>query len=206
MRSGRRLCTGAALAALLGATAVARGAGEVAPGAYCPLPEPGKTRECLEPARGRYGGFFEGLESGEPSDEAVAQVEADLAQGGGERAYLALSTLAYGYYRLADLAAATPGEDPAIVARLKGWNALLARAYAGAEDPDYRRAVRSAAVDLSEHSRAVQVDCIDARGEPIECTSTEAVLRGLDQTSGEVGIRGSLQRILERLTGGDDDS
>lgn len=193
-----------ALATPLGATPVFAGEGPVAPGSYCPLPEKGEVPKCLDPARSQYGGFFEALEQGEPSDAAVAELESDLARGGSsERAYLALSSLAYGYYRLAQVAAASPGEDPTIVARLERWNALLSSTYAGSDDAAYREAVRSAARDLRERSD-IELSCVDASGERVACRSTESVLRGLDQASGEVGARGAVRRLLERVFGGDD--
>lgn len=195
-----------ALAAALGLAAPAHAGegGEVVPGAYCPLPERGELPRCLEPARREYSGFFDALDEGEPSPAAVAALESDLARGGAsERAYLALSSLAYGYYRLAQAAAASPGEDPTIVARLERWNELLASAYASSDDDAYRQAVRSAARDL--HARSdIELRCADASGERVACQSTESVLRGLDQTSGEVGGRGAVQRLLQRLFGGGD--
>ena len=204
MRRGRTRAGALASALWLAGPLPAHGAGEVRPGAYCPLPKTGEQPKCLEPARGQYGDFFEALDGGEPSDAAVARVEEDLASGGAsERAYLALSSLAYGYYRLAQLAASTPGEDPSIVARLERWNGLLSGAYASSEDADYRQAVRNAAEDLDQQS-AVELECVDAAGETVPCRSTEVLLRGLDQAGGEVGVRGAVQRMLRRIFGGGD--
>jgi hypothetical protein len=200
MSPGRAAVWAAAL--WIAAPGLSRPAGDVVPGAYCPLPKAGERPECLEPARGQYGAFFAALETGEPSDTAVEQVEADLARGvASERAYLALSSLAYGYYRLAQLASATPGEDPSIVARLERWNGLLSGAYASSPDPAYRRAVRRAAEDLDERS-AVELPCVDAAGHTVPCRSTEVLLRGLDQAGAEVGVRGALRRMLRRIFGG----
>jgi hypothetical protein len=192
-------------AALWGAAPAGAGEGEaVAPGSYCPLPTRGEVPKCLEPARSTYAGFFDALEHGEPSDAAVAELESDVARGGAsERAYLALSSLAYGYYRLTQVAAASPGEDPTIVARLERWNELLSGAYASSDDPAYRQAVQSAARDLRARSD-IELSCVDASGERVACRSTEAVLRGLDQASGQMGARGAVQRLLERVFGGDD--
>ncbi len=209
MRGARRALLGLGCALCVAAwLAPARGAGDIAPGAYCPLPdrasrEAGQKPRCLQPAGDRDGDFFQAVETGAPGDAAVAGVESDLAgAASSEQAYLALSSLAYGYYRLAQQAAATPREDSAIVARLERWNALLSGAYASSADPRYREAVRRAARDLDEHSD-VWIECVDAAGETVACRSTEALLRGLDQTSAQVGVRGALQRILQRLFGGD---
>jgi hypothetical protein len=108
-------------------------------------------------------------------------------------------------YRLAQQAAANPEQDPVIVARLQRWNSLLSAAYdSSAEDPNYRAAVREAALDLSERAPQVALACADERGEIAECSSTEAVLRGFNRTQDQVGIRGALGRLLERMFGGDD--
>ncbi len=201
--TGRRRALALAAALWLAAPAQAGEGGAIVPGAYCPLPEQGELPRCLEPARRQYGGFFDALDEGEPSAAAVAALEWDLARGGAsERAYLALSSLAYGYYRLAQAAAASPGEDPTIVARLERWNELLASAYASSGDAAYRQAVRSAAQDLRARSD-IELSCVDASGERVACHSTESVLRGLDRASGEVGGRGAVQRLLQRLFGGD---
>jgi len=191
-----------ALAAILLAGAGARGAGEIVPGAYCPIPQPNQKPDCLEPARAHYGGFIDEVAGGAPSDAAVSGLEADLARGAAsERSYLALSTLAYGYYHLARLAAASPGGDPGVVTRLERWNALLSHAYASSEDPTWRGAVRAAALDVRERSPAIQLRCQDAVGQSAGCTTTEAVLRGFDEMGGEIGVRGSLHRILKRAAG-----
>ena len=204
MRPGQA-ARGAALAALgclLLAQGVSAASGERKVGAYCPLPEKGEIPRCLAPAQENYGDFFDALSAGDPSAAQVAQVEAEVARGAaGADAYLALSSLSYGYFRLADRAAATPGEDPEIVARLERWNGLLARAYEASPDDDrYREAVRLAAADL--HNRVdFPLSCSDARGEPIACNSTESVLRGFNAASERVGVRGALARMFERFFG-----
>ncbi len=197
MRAQRRIAALAAAGLLW--VAPARAAETIAPGSYCRLPEPGEEPECLEPSRRQYPGFFERLGSGEPSDADVAAVEADVA--GGERAYLALSSLAYGYHQLAQRAARSPGEDPSIVARLERWNALLASAYASTHDEQYRAAIRSAAEDVRDRSAALELSCVDASGSSVPCRTTESVLRGIDQAGGEVGVRGALSRLLRRVFG-----
>jgi len=185
--------------------APAPGADEIQPGAYCPLPKAGEVPECQQPAREAYDGFFGAVDAGQMNDVEGAPVEAAVADGGAsQNAYLALSSLSYGYYRLAQRVAATPGADPAAVARLERWNALLAQAYeTSSDDPRYREAVHAAVTDLHQRSQ-VRVGCVDAQGQPAECDSTEAVLRGFDAAANEVGIRGALQRLLERILGPED--
>jgi hypothetical protein len=204
---GRSACTGPllliALLTLPGASPSA--AGDVKPGAYCPFPAEGETPRCMQPAKRAYGEFFAALdEPGGVADDAAARVEADVARGGGgENAYLALSSLAYGYYRLSVEAAAAAHVDPGIVARLERWNALLGRAYGRSPEGDpFRAAVREAAHDLRRRAPAVVLRCVDARGETTACESTEVVVRGIDAAAADVGIRGGLERLLERIVGG----
>ena len=120
--------------------------------------------------------------------------------------YLALSSLAYGYYRLSQQAAATPNDDPELVARLERWNALLARAYASSpQDADFQDSVREAALDLRRRAPPVALSCLDASGGRVSCDSTEAVLRDIDRLRDEVGVRGALSRLLGRFFGGGGD-
>jgi hypothetical protein len=204
----RRLLTPRWLLALFAAACAsipARGAGDPArAGAYCPLPPPGEAPRCLDPAKETYGEFFSALEAGVPADTATGRVEADLAAGAvSANAYLALSSLAYGYWRLSERAAAAQA-DPALALRLERWNALLREAYAtSAEDPRYRAAIREAALDLRRRAPPVRLRCVAADGAETECDSTEAVLRGIDTAAGEVGLRGALERLLERMFGGE---
>jgi len=193
-----------ALALAGGLPAGAAAAGEtVEPGAYCPLPKPGETPRCLEPARAEYGEFFAALAEEGVDEAGLARVEGDVEAGAAsERAYLALSSLAYGYYQLSLQAAASERSDPQIVARLERWNALLGRAYRQSpEDAAYRRAVREAALDLQRRAPPVSLRCLDQGGAAVACDSTDAVMRGLDTAAGEVGIRGGLERLLRRLFG-----
>jgi hypothetical protein len=200
----RRPCAGWLLAGVLLA-AGAQGAGEIRRGAYCPLPKPGEKPACLLPAKQAYGEFFSALDaSGDVGDTAAARLEADVAAGAGsENAYLALSSLAYGYYRLSQQAAATPNDDPELVARLERWNALLSSAYASsAQDADFQDSVREAALDLRRRAPPVALSCLDASGARVSCDSTEAVLRDIDRLRDEVGVRGALSRLLGRFFGG----
>ncbi len=204
---GRRPLAGLGPLLLLALAApLAWAADEVKPGAYCPLPEPGITPACLVPAKEAYGEFFRSVEEGDVGDAQAARVEADVAAGiGADHPYLALSSLAYGYYRLSERAAQRGGEDPAAAARLERWNALLAAAYrASPDDPGFQRAVREAALDIQHRAPPVRLTCVDAAGETHPCDSTEAVLRGLDAADGKVGIRGALERLLERIGGNGD--
>jgi hypothetical protein len=178
--------------------------GEIAPGAYCPLPREGETPGCLEPARAEYGGFFRAVDAGSVDAADASRVEdALVGPDTSTDAYLALSSLAYGYYRLSQAAAHSPGADPAIAARLERWNQILSAAYAA--DPDdaaWRAAVREAALDLKRRAPPVELACRDAQGEVAACDSTDAMARGLDASAGEVGIRGGLERLLGRWFGG----
>jgi hypothetical protein len=189
----------------LGAT-LAFGSGEIKPGTYCPFPQKGETPDCLEPAQDQYAEFFTALAAGELSDEDVANLERDVASGASsDTPYLAISSLSYGYYQLAQLAATNPDEDPAVVARLQRWNELLIRAYdTGDDDPSYRAAVREAALDLEQRGPRVMLSCVDERGRASECNSTEAVLRGFNRAEEQVGIRGALGRLIQRMMGGGD--
>ena len=159
--------------------------------------------QCLSPAQNRYGAFFSALDEGAEEDAALAEVEQTVARGAQEeQAYLALSSLTHGYYRLARRAAAAEHEDPVVTQRLARWNDLLALAYReSGGDPHYQAAVRRAAEELSDRAE-VRVPCLDARGEPSHCRSTENVLRGFSAASEDVGIRGALERLLKRVFGG----
>jgi len=193
-----RLAAAAAGAALVLATPAS--AADVAPGAYCPLPKAGEKPECLKPAEAQYGAFFEAIDENAANDPRLVPVEEAVA--GGEQDYLALSSLAWGYYRLSQRAARSPGADPEIAARLERWNAILGAAYGERpEDDPYRVAVRAAALDLQTNAPPVTLRCTDAQGRTVECDSTEAVVRGLDAAAADVGPRGALERLLERWFG-----
>ena len=188
------------------ATPPAFAAGDVKPGAYCPFPKKGEAPTCMEPAQQEYTEFFTALDVGEElSDEDVSRLEQDVASGArSNTAYLAISSLSYGYFRLAQQAAANPGEDPAVVARLQRWNQLLAQAYdVSAEAPEYRAAVHEAALDLQDRAPAVVLNCANEKGETVVCNSTEVVLRGFNRAQDQIGIRGALDRLLNRMLGED---
>lgn len=194
-----RLRNAAALLAVIAAGASHAGGG-AEPGAYCPLPEPGERPKCLAPARATYGDYFAALDRGAVADADAAPLEAAVAQGASaEYAYLALTSLAHGYYELARREAGRPEQDPEVALRLARWNALLERAYAASpEDESYRAAVRRAATEL--HERApIAVPCSDERGAASSCSSTESVLRDLDAADERAGIRGALSRLLHRF-------
>jgi hypothetical protein len=174
----------------------------VRPGAYCPFPKPGEKPACLLPAKQEYGEFFAALDQkGDVGEAAAARLEADLAAGAvSQNAYLALSSLAYGYYRLSQQAAAAPNEDPELVARLERWNTLLARAYAASpQDARFQDSVREAALDLKRRAPPVDLACLDEAGSRVRCDSTEAVLRDIDRMRDQVGVRGALSRLLGRF-------
>jgi hypothetical protein len=157
------------------------------------------------PAKQQYGEFFTALDQqGDVGQAAAARLEADVAAGAGsENAYLALSSLAYGYYRLSQQAAAAQGEDPELVARLERWNALLSSAYAASpQDERFQNSVREAALDLQRRAPPVELSCLDEAGQRVRCDSTEAVLRDIDRLRDQVGVRGALSRLLGRFFGG----
>lgn len=189
---------------LLVAPSVAAAAGN-APGSYCPFPEEGKKPECLTGAQARYSGFYRGIESGRIDADDAARVEEDLVAGGeAARTYQALSSIAYAYYVLARRAAESPRADPELVARLERWNALLALAYHDTpSDASLRAAVREAAEDLRRRAAPVELACKDADGDPARCTSTDAVLRSIDDARDQTGVRGQLGRLMEHLLGGE---
>ena len=203
MKLSRPALVLAALLALPLGAPDARGAGGDQPGAYCPLPKKGETPRCLEPAIAEYSEFFSALEEQDVNETRLARLEGDVAAGAeAENAYLALSSLAYGYYRLSQRVAAVDDTDPRFLERLERWNALLAVAYeASADDTDFRQAIREAALDLQRNAPPVRLRCVDDQGETTECDSTDAVMRGIDAAANEVGFRGALQRLLERILG-----
>jgi hypothetical protein len=184
---------------LLAAQAFA--ADEVKPGAYCPLPKAGEKPSCLVPAQAEYAAFFRGIESGAPKEAQLQRVEAAVSAGSAsENPFLALNALSYGYYVMAQAVVRDPESDPTLIAHLERWNDLLATAYAvSGENRDFRSAVHSAALDLRNRTPALGLRCSDALGRAARCDSTEAVLRGLGQKRETAGIRGALNRLIERL-------
>jgi hypothetical protein len=188
----------ASLALTLAAPVSAGGGAE--PGAYCPLPEKGEVPQCMEPAQATYSSYYQALADGNLADADTAELEQTVAEGAAsEHAYLALSSLAYGYYQLARREAGRPEQDPEVALRLARWNTLLERAYAAsAEDVAYRDAVHRAALELRERA-PITLPCQDASGAPAACSSTEGVLRGLETADERAGIRGALERLLRRF-------
>jgi hypothetical protein len=187
------------LAALLPAAA-ALAAGNT-PGSYCPFPEKGEKPKCMVGAEERYADFYRDLAKGNVDPAQAAKVESDLAAGTeAASTYQALSSLAYGYYVLARSVAASPEADPELVARLERWNQLLAAAYRDTPaHAELRGAMRAAAEDIRLRAPPVELACTDAEGRPARCTSTEAVLRSMDEARDQTGIRGQLGRLMQRL-------
>ena len=176
-------------------------------GAYCPLPKPGEKPACLAPAEAQYGDFFAAVDEGTISDETAAQVEQDLrALQATDRAYMALSSLSYGYWRLAMRAAEAEEPDPAVLRQLQRWNDLLTAAYReSGEDPEFRDAVRTAAVDLDEHTPEDGLKCLDADGNPMRCRPTAGLVASIDSLDEQLGVRGAIRRVLDRMVGDEDD-
>jgi hypothetical protein len=195
------LRAGLALALLAGLSC--SNEGKPTAGSYCKIPEEGQPAACLQPAQRDYTEFFRALAQDRLSDEAAQRVERDVAQGAqSERPYEALSTLAYGYYRLARAASARPGADPEVSARLERWNELLSEAYAtSGGDPGYREAVREAALDVGRRSPPMGLRCTDAEGSPARCDSTEAVVRAMGEMRDTTGVRGQIGRLFDRVFG-----
>jgi hypothetical protein len=154
---------------------------------------------CLTPARAEYGAFFAAIGQGRVSDDAASLVEADLAgASGAERAYLALSSLSYGYYRLAEQLATRPDADPVLLERLGHWNDLLVRLYGSeAGDVRFRAAVREAAADL--HARAPSVAGRCPHHYPGTCEHTQDLVRALAAIDRAAGVRSPLGQVLERM-------
>lgn len=208
MRTRQRSAAMAAVCVglLLAAGSARTGSGDVGPGSYCPLPEPGQRPQCLVDAKAKYGAdMFEALDDGDIRDDQLHRLEADVAAGSdSDHAYLALSSLTYAYYRMAQQAAAAPGEDPAVVARLERWNELLAGAFDASPDEEYRDAMRTAAEDLRDRAPDVSVSCVDESGQATQCTATELLIRSYGAAADSMGIHGALERIIQRVIGRDE--
>lgn len=161
-------------------------------GAYCPLPELGQVPQCLAPAKAEFGDFFAAVEAGGVEDSQSRRLEAALASGStGDESYLALSSLAYGYFKLAQRAAADPSSRPELAARLDRWNAVLLKAYSDSEsNPEFQQAVRLAARDLDTKAPAI------APG--------GGLLQLISQADGRSsGMRGALEGLMGRILGED---
>lgn len=170
-------------------------------GAYCPLPEKGQKPVCLAPAEAAYGDFFEAVDAGAVSAAEAARVESDLSGASGDaQTYLALSSLSYGYYRLAEEVAASPEADPALSARLAHWNDLLLDLYGGpSTDATLRAAVREAAEDLQARVPSCPASY------PGGCTHSEDLVRALAAVDGGASLRSPLSELLERIVGSESD-
>ena len=118
-RSGWWAAAVLAAATVMASPLRAAGGDPSAAGAYCPLPEQGQVPECLKPAKAEFGDFFEAIEAGGVNDSQSRKLETALAGSSQEESYLALSSLAYGYFRLAQRAAADPSATPRLTARLE---------------------------------------------------------------------------------------
>jgi hypothetical protein len=154
-------------------------------------------------AQNEYPAFIASLESGSPEAVAEGQVRADLDSG--DRAYLALSSLAYAYYRLAERAAEAPDQSPVLIARLESWNAMLSQLYERSGDnPALRQAVREAAEDLHRRAPRLETPCTGTGNHAADCHSTGLLLRTLrevDASTERHGVRGALTQLLNRLRG-----
>jgi hypothetical protein len=172
-----------------------------AAGAYCPLPAPGEQPACLAPARSQYAHFMDAIDAGSLDAVAAEQVERDLTSG--PRTYLALTSLAYGYYHLAQTAAQKASPTPVLVARLEHWNDLLSTLYAETStDPGIRRAVREAATDLHERAPVVSSECAGRAGADGSCGSAGTLLdalQAIDAQQSASGVRGALTRLIQRF-------
>jgi hypothetical protein len=174
---------------------------KIAPGSYCALPEPGEAPACLEPARAKHASFFEAVESGRIDAEATNQLEDVLMrQPGTPDAYLALSSLAYGYMSLAQNAE-TGSEDSALLeARLERWNALISKSYAEPDSPEhFRGALLEAARDIHARVASLGATCTTGDAGQGECSS--GLLAALERVDSEGPIRSPLRRLVDRLRG-----
>jgi hypothetical protein len=150
-----------------------------------------------------YSDFLAAVDSGQVDDPKVNELERTLRSGGTvQNRSLALSSLAYGYFMLAERAAAEEHPDPVLVARLQRWNELLGGVYEDEDtDPEFRSAVREAAIDLHARAPAVPAEC-EPGSDGQDCQTTGvllATLRRIDDPSGETGVRGALSKLLGRM-------
>jgi hypothetical protein len=199
------LCTLYLIGAAAAASASTGGsAGRPQPGDYCPFPKQDEKPACMIPAQQRYAEFFESVDTGHVSEIDEKPVARDLAgagEGDIEDPYLALSSLAYAYYRLAERAAASLEPDPVLVARLEQWNRLFSAAYeASSPRSRFREALRRAAADLHQRAPAVPAAC-EGGGGSADCDTTGVLLLALEQLDEKHGFRGAVSRLLSRLLG-----
>jgi hypothetical protein len=191
----------------LGSAGIAAAADEPArPGAYCPFPKAGETPVCFAAVEREYPDFLAAVGDGQVDDGDVASLEQVLRTSDeAEDRALALSSLAYGYFRLAERAASSARPDPALVARLESWNELLGAVYRSARsDPVLRSAVRDAALDLHARAPAVDAGCEAGAENPGSetCPTTSALLaalRSIDDPNAPTGVRGALENLVGRM-------
>jgi hypothetical protein len=171
-------------------------------GAYCPLPEKGEVPVCLTPAKAEYQDFFAALDEGKLGEAETATVESDLSSGAEtERTYLALSSLSYGYFRLAEKVGKDPAADPALLARLQHWNRLLLDVYGEADaHPRLRAALRTAAVDLQSRTPQLGEACLSTHAAS-GCDGAHGLVRALAVIDRNAGIRSPLTSLVNRLIG-----
>ena len=168
----------------------------IALGSYCTLPEPGEKPACLDPAQTIYPDFFASVEDGQLDTESASRLEADLmADPGSEDAYLALSSLAYGYLRISSAVSTSPDANPVLSARLERWNGLLSSTYAEEAAPEhFRSALREAADDI--HSRVAQFDA-RCGAESEECSS--GLVLALQRVDRGGPLRAPLRGLIDRF-------
>ena len=161
-------------------------------------------------ARSEYPGFIASAEGGELDATAAHRLESDLGANveATDRTYLALSSLAYAYYRLAQRAANDPNQRDVLADRFTHWNAIWTRLYEDSGDPNLRLAGREAAEDLYRRTpRTDEASCQGCSTSPVSNDAPGALLatlRGADQRAADNGVRGALSRLLARLRGTDD--
>ncbi len=175
--------------------------GEIAAGSYCTLPEPGQKPACLAPARAEHPGFFNAVDGGEVDEVASSRLEDVLRNDpGSPDAYLALSSLAYGYMQLAHSAAAAQQGSPVLTARLERWNALISQSYAEQASPDhFKSALLEAARDIQAKVAGLGATCIGGDSASGECST--GLVEALEQIDSHGPIRDPMRGILDRLLG-----
>lgn len=173
----------------------------IAPGSYCALPEPGEQPVCLAPARARHASFFEAIEAGRVDPAATSQLEEILVSNpGSPDAYLALSSLAYGYMNLARQAAAERDTSPVLTARLARWNALLSTSYAEPTSPEhFRSALLEAARDIQDKVSDLGTTCSENGAPGEECSS--GLVLALERLESGGPIRSPLRKLVDRFRG-----
>jgi hypothetical protein len=174
---------------------------EIKLGSFCRLPEPGEKPVCLQPARDTYGEFFAAVEEGHVSDDLLDGPESALvAEPGSYEAYVALTSIAFGYLSLARHASDTADMNPELAGRLERWNELLSETYARRSVPaHFKDALRQAADDLHFRVSNMRTSCVMASGRSGGCSSG---LVGALREADEAGVvRSPMRRLIERIRG-----